>query len=721
MPKIKDLPALGTADATEQMVIEQADKTYRAGVKDYLGSIGITPARDILLSMALGDQQPNWFTAAQVNFADTSGNLAESGSHKLPVPDVYNNIPCWRLDCPANSIMDTVFSFSDLANLAAGEVISASVQPLFLTPSPDAGAGGGSSCTFDLIQLTATRASIAGGTTTGQLGDKAGLLVTPVNALSNVAKLANAAVLDFRLIIRNTGGTNARSLYFTLPFVGRGGIPTFRMPRKDPTLYLAGTSGHDKNSGALSAPLKSMTGALKAIGESGTIVIMESGDYRVPAAIAAASKASVKISVAPGVRARVLGGVRLDELGAITKTPGFSKVYQVSHALLHSQVILGPPYPSIVGHLNGVNILWQDGVPDLRTAISDTERHPLHRGRSYRLDHTRIMGQTAINTKTVGLAQIDGLTYPAFYADENGELPTSPAGVPTLYFTCSEGGDGSLANIYIPAQYNLFNAGNDRQEFELAGLQILYFTRNVQARGFRSVLLTDLYLCGARQENIQWSDTRYAELRDCIAVGSGIDNIGAHRYATDDRQVRHKMSGMWCAHSLDDAESVHEGCGGEAENFLYEYAGDRGVATSYGGRTVHRDGLIRKSGQWDLTTGEGFAAIEQPVGAPLPGDMGVATEAIGYNIIVEGARRSFGVQGSIGSKNRLTLYNCASIDPVDEGSAPIDATRPCCHLWVRGGTLSVPHGDLKFRGSAPQKVIASGTIDIGSQLGLIEV
>jgi hypothetical protein len=33
----------------------------------------------------------------------------------------------------------------------------------------------------------------------------------------------------------------------------------------------------------------------------------------------------------------------------------------------------------------------------------------------------------------------------------------------------------------------------------------------------------------------------------------------------------------------------------------------------------------------------------------------------------------------------------------------------------------VPHGDLKFRGSAPQKVNASGAIEIGDQLRLIEV
>lgn len=717
MPKIKDLPPLETPDASEEFVVEHADQTFRAGVKAYLAAIGIAPTRDILLSLAMSDQQPNWFASGQVNFADTSGNLAAGGSHALPVPDFYNNIPCWRLDCPANATMDTVFTFTELANLDVGDVISASVLPLYLTPSPAAGAGGGSSCTFDLIQLTAARGAIAGGTTTGVLGDKTGLLVTPANALANVGKLANAAVLDFRLIIRNTGGTNPRSLYFTLPFVGRGGISTFRMPRKDPTLYLAGTTGNDKNNGSLTAPMKSFDKILKAVGASGTIVITESGDYRVSAAQVTTAKEHVRISVAPGVKARILGGVRLDELGAITKTPGFAKVYQVSHALLHSQTIAGPP--TIVGYLSGVPTIWQDGVPDLLTAISDAERHPLHRGRSYRLDHTRIMGYTAINTKTASLAQIDGLAYPAFYADETGALPTSPAGVPTLYFTCSAGGDGRLASIYIPAQYNLFNQGNNKQEFELSGLEILYFTRNVQVRGFRSALLTDLYACGSRQENIQWSDTRFTEIRDCIAVGSGIDNIGAHRFTADDRKVRHKISGMWCAYSLDDCESVHEGCGGEAENFLYEYAGDRGVATAYGGRTVHRDGLIRKSGQWDLTTGEGFAAIEQPLGAPLPGDLGAATEAVGYNITVVGARRSFGVHGSVGSKNRLTLYNCASIDPVDEGGAPLDPTRPCCHLWARGATIAVPNGDLRFRGNAPQKVNSSGTIDIAGPLGLM--
>lgn len=719
MPKIQDLPTLAAPDASEQIVVEHGGQTYRAQALAYLAAIGIAPTRDILLSLALGDQQPNWFTAAQVNFADTSGNLPASGSHVLPVPDVYNNIPCWRLDCPANAIMDTVFTFTDLANLDVGDVISASIQPLYLTPSPAAGTGGASSCTFDLIQLRADRSSIAGGTKTGQLGTRDGLLVSPVNSLKNVAKVAEAAVLDFRLIIRNTGGTNARSLYFTLPFVGRGGTSTFRMPRKDPTIYLAGTSGNDKNNGALTAPLRSFGAGYKAIGEKGTIIITESGDYRVPAALATANKSGVKIGVAPGIKARVLGGVRLDELGPITKTPGYAKVYQVSHALLHSQVILGPPYPSIVGHLNGVNIIWQDGVVDLRTAISDEERHPLHRGRSHRLDHTRIMGQTAIDTRTVSLAQIDALDYPAFYADESGALPTS-AGIPTLYFTCSNGGDGRLASIYIPAQYNLFNAGDGTQEFDLSGLEILYFTRNVQARNWRSARLTDLYLCGARQENVQWSDTRYTELRDCIALGSGLDAIGAHRYSADDRQVRHKMSGMWCAYSLDDTESVHEGCGGEAENFLYEYAGDRGVATAYGGRTVHRDGLIRKSGQWDLTTGEGFCAIEDPAGGDRPADRGAATEAIGYNIIVEGARRSFGVLGAVDSRNRLTLYNCASIEPVDEGATPTDPARPCCHLWVRGGTLSVPYGDLRFRGSAPKKVKVNGTIDIAAPLGVVD-
>lgn len=146
-------------------------------------------------------------------------------------------------------------------------------------------------------------------------------------------------------------------------------------------VYVAKT-GSDSGNGSPSAPFKTINRAVTEVVESGGIIEIEGGDYR--EAVVVNSQNNVWLRSKKGERVNILGSEQL----AITKTPGYTQVYQAP--LATKPIGMGAP--------RGLPVIFEWGTPS--KPIPAEERHPLQRGRSHRLPYTEMF-------EAASLAELD--------------------------------------------------------------------------------------------------------------------------------------------------------------------------------------------------------------------------------------------------------------------------------------------------------------------------
>lgn len=224
---------------------------------------------------------------------------------------------------------------------------------------------------------------------------------------------------------------------------------------------------------------------------------------------------------------------------------------------------------------NGNNWLYQDGESDAETLISDAERHPLQRGKTYRCDDTRIVKCTATSLSDA-LTEIRGATEYKWYLDGTTLYFSAPSAPSASKPICASLGNGLLLNA-------------DRSiSLDINGVACKYLALNVKN-------LCDVSLADCSASNvfgygaITYDNTLNAkflrcEASRCVNATNG-DGFNGDVTNTGDAFAKHytvTLIDCWSHDNADDGYSSHRHAESTVIGGLFEYNGKGGITPSYG-------------------------------------------------------------------------------------------------------------------------------------------
>lgn len=416
--------------------------------------------------------------------------------------------------------------------------------------------------------------------------------------------------------------------------------------------------GNDANDGTESAPVATLSKAVQLANPGDTVVINKDTDFFAGASVS--GKKKLTIAAARNVRCRIILGTQIT---GITKTTGHTKVYQASLAA----------EPALW--------LWQHDVDDVTTEITAAERVAYQRGRAYRLTSTKI-------SKVSSIAEIDSSSTPSWFWESG-----------TLYFSVSGGGDATGAHVRVPvagATNSGIFGGTGMEDIELFGVHVLYAARDgIDAGDFARFRAVDCSANFGGFNGISYDDCLSTELEYCETAGNRGDGDNGHRLSPNVHHTNCNLQNKhaWSHDNYDDGSSMHEDFRGAYIGGLFEYNGDRGIATSYGAHAVAYGTIARKNGQIDTSGGEGFCCI----GTIDPDDdPGVGTQMDCFNTISEG--NLYNYRATAG--HSIHLHQATSLNPVN------------VHFQAEtGGRISMT--DVGYAGAGTLKG-GSGTFVVGN-------
>ncbi len=305
--------------------------------------------------------------------------------------------------------------------------------------------------------------------------------------------------------------------------------------------------------------------------------------------------------------------------------------------------------------------LYQDGVNDETTLISDEERHPLQRGYKYRCWDTKIDKCSSTDLQSA-LNEIESSDeYKWFYSQSEGKVYLSrPKEISTDNPICVGTGIG------------LFK-GNDRSKtLKICGIETKYIVFNIDKTTNSEVV--DCKSVNAKSggaftynEAIGSSFIR-CEASRC-ANGSLGDGFNGHSSNTGDihsKQTTVSIIDCWSHDNQDDGYSDHERCEATLSGGLYEYNGKAGITPSFGAHCTCYNVYSRKNYN-------GFYCI----GGAEESEGGMYTQLICYNCVAEDNNRHSSFRNGFlvqGNKNKVTLINCMSIGHNGYGYKMTDAS-----------------------------------------------
>jgi hypothetical protein len=342
--------------------------------------------------------------------------------------------------------------------------------------------------------------------------------------------------------------------------------------------YVA-TNGDDSNNGTAEHPLATINAALSVGAE---VVILYGGVYEqmidlslagLNLKIASASESDLPI-IKPTVANYIIanGGESLES--------GTTKVYKVTLA--------SNPFAATQ------KWIYQEGVNDASTIISNGERHPLHRGKEYRLENTRIV-KTEASTKSEAISEIESADVYKWFFD---------ASTSTLYF--SRPVTTSTSHPICAARYgaNLFSGNNRKVSLTMIGVDVWYQSINASGMVRASFIdCADKYSqnsgaftwhggMGVYMERCEAASNQYGELN-----GDGF-NSGISNY-TQGEPFAHKdtmlMIDCWSHDNNDDGYSGHMQSEGTIIGGLFEYNQKAGITPATGDNLTCYCVLSRKN------------------------------------------------------------------------------------------------------------------------------
>jgi hypothetical protein len=491
------------------------------------------------------------------------------------VPSIDGNDPV--LDMSGSGTKLTYYDVSASGLFAVGQTLNLTVMA-FCDVS-----GNGVSADITISYLNSSGASVGSATQINVL--TAGSYVA-LSATSTVP--AGAAVVRLRFVKRSAAAVAKFKNVVLLNTTASQKTYPAPSVQKSSTFYVA-TTGSDANSGSIAAPFLTLSRAVAAALPRGKIIV-RGGDYTAGAAITGAEK--LEICAYQGERVRFLLGTKLT---GITKTAGQTKVHQAAMAAKPARW------------------LWEHDMPDATTLISDADRHPIQRGRQYRLPSARI-------SEVASIAAIDAAANPSWYW---------AGGI--IYFSITGGGSALASSIYLPYGNGVVWGGTGIESIRIDNITGAYSgIRLFDVRNLLSWEGNNCLALGGSSNGFARDDTRFSIERFCEAAGNATDGFNMHRYGINPNheQVPSVSYNNWSHDNDDDGDSYHEDCIGVYYGGLYEYNGDRGIATAYGAHTTAYNTIARYNGQVDPSGGEGFAAV----GSVTPADdNGVGTQMDCYN------------------------------------------------------------------------------------------
>lgn len=334
-------------------------------------------------------------------------------------------------------------------------------------------------------------------------------------------------------------------------------------------------SGSDDNDGAtVDTPIASFNKAKKILDPNGELIFLE-GDYK-----------NFSIDLSYFSKISTIGQVRLlypkTEFITANLVSGYTKVYST-------------PYTGTY-----TSYLWQMDIPDANTAISAEERHPLHRNRTHRLEHTRIYPITQFDSTSTNLSgylsSMESNSNYTYYMDGTN-----------LYFTSPNVSDFSTHPIVIPNSTAI--KGNTNRKVNISGLKI-YFAY-VHTTGLSGSLNNIFAGYVVAPGAIRWDNTFNLTLNNCEVAAGTNDGINGH--TSGDVSCYNCYGHDFC----DDGESDHETCHIVQHGGLYEYNGN-GCTPASGASGEYFNTIVRNCGDYLWTTdkdGSGFSS--QGVGAGI--------------------------------------------------------------------------------------------------------
>lgn len=398
---------------------------------------------------------------------------------------------------------------------------------------------------------------------------------------------------------------------------------------KTKTAYIAPDGNDTTGDGSSLYPYATVNKALK---EGSTNILLKGGKYFQAIDLSNAVDNKISISCAEIDKKAIFYYPQALCTTSASAVEGYDRVFS---------------FPYTASIYRGIR-LYQEGVPDSTTLISDAERNPYQRGQEYRCEDTKIVPCDSA-TLADALNEIEnGTTYKYFY-DTNNNI---------IYFSAP-----SLVSATYPIMRSghpatLFTNTNRAFELDITGIEVKYTRFNVTNM---KATLTDCKSSNCFGAGGFIYDSSIVKFIRCEAnavyyVDGAGDGFNAHSSTNNDafaKQTTALLIDCWSHDCQDDGYSDHERAETEIHGGLFEYNGKAGITPSYGSHCSCYNVISRKNYSGFLYLGEATAAEGGKYGQLLCIDC----IAINNNTNPDSGY-GFGVSGE---GNKIELINCRSI------------------------------------------------------------
>ena len=453
------------------------------------------------------------------------------------------------------------------------------------------------------------------------------------------------------------------------------------------TVYVS-SSGNDDNSGTAAQPKKTIAAALNAGTADMTVVLLSDITGAINLTSWNDKKNHVTIRGDKNQNRKIIVGKKLAGEGW-QAYEGYDDVYTYTKGDGESL-----PTDSIESQYRTYYWLWQYDIADTNSLISASERHPLQRGRQYRMRNTKV---GYVST----LSALLEATSPCWTIDDG-----------TLYVRVVADSDTSDNPIFMPLDYgNAIVTGNFH--VTLSNIETwfgrIYVGGWAQSSAGNGDYLFDAYDCAVRcctgSGGWQIDDGVSVHLERCEAegvtmIGSTGDGFNLHPQSGDTRPFAkdstHTLIDCWAHDNRDDGYSDHGRSEGTIIGGLFEHNGKGGLAPSTGSH----DTIYMATSQ---NNNSGILAGGITEGA------GIGTQVSCHGCVCINNLYNYNCVGYTSAQQvKLELNNCIS-RRAKTGGAAIYAHDPC-EVVVR---------DCTDYGSPTVKLTASSgviTIDNGTTI-----
>lgn len=442
---------------------------------------------------------------------------------------------------------------------------------------------------------------------------------------------------------------------------------------KKSVVYVDAANGSDDYNGSSTTPFATFAKAINSTGKDTTIILR--GDIR--ESINIKRKADQRSLIVIGEKGRLN---RIISGTIITEATQYSgEVYYVE---LES-------FPSAAQYH-----IFQHDIYDPSTLITDTERHPLQRGREYRCESTMLTAVESINDV------VNSESQKYFWDSTNSRL----------YFKIASGSNLADNPIILPSSSSRAVYGNDGTvELKMVNIEAWYcsfYLSGCHGAVLQNCASKFAYSAGG----FVWDNCIGLKLYHCEAsmtfygstTGDGFNAHSSYVVGNTENpsvaEARHTtcmMVDCWSHDCNDDGYSDHERCECSIHGGLYEYNGKAGVTPSYGSHLVCYNVISRNNDRGFYYAGS--ATVEEG---------GKYGQMVCFNCVAENHTKSRN-NSHIGSGfvldsgyNRAKLVNCKSINNTfgynvsdNSGMELIDCSAKDC-TTVKTGNIVVNNTTL---------------------------